>query len=1226
MPDPFTMAIGGYVAAHTHEWLKDLKSTLLDKGKEQGKAWLNEKEQERLLQQLLAKAVKQGLAKFRKQQERDQYKDILQNLFEPGEHSEAMRREAMALFTLSDTPDLTALNEIYNRSLRIRHLSQPIPPAEVDAARYLTSFFDALIAELYSNDRFRSQISDALQARMAMVMPQQMTEANTTLRQIHQAIKDDYTEEQFQRDMATYTTHVERILHNLKIIGFLPKEQNRDPELNGIFVPLRIALTDDTARADKQHHSLLELLERYHYIVLLGDPGSGKSTVVRHLAWSHAYANMTSSEQAQAIPLLSRCPLPLRIELRLFTQSRKHHPDHSFLSYATGVLLKQENITINPLMFERLLAEKRMLILFDGLDEVTTLDERQRLVQEIEHFAQHYPGNHILVTSRPAGYELACCSKQLFTHAQVQKFDDDQIHQFLERWYEFVLRLNPLPYEEQQELETLFAILKENTRLHKLAENPLLLTVITALYRSQRLPEKRVQVYDKCAELLLETWANIKGTNARWSEMKLGRDDQFACVAHLGFKLHQRSQDESTMQEQNRPGSEGDTATDVPARLLLREIESFLDDRKLISEKAERRKEAERFMELMRIEAGLIVDRGTDENGESIYGFVHRTFQEYFAAADVYERYRQDEDPEIIKDFLVEHLHDPHWQEVILLLLGKLGRKPVTLRLREILNGSIKSRRSHYTDLVQQDLFFVCDCLIEELPVENDLAESAIARLSDLILTSPFPSQRTNAVEKLGRLMQTKQCSDMASKELVRLVKLDTMMDIELKIRIAGALYKWSERDSEEEQEAKQILVELIHRGDISVEQAISAAEVLYEWSERDSEEEQEAKQILMELVHRKDISAEQVAQAAHALYNSSLEGSEEKRQAVQVLLNLTQRTNGPVEQLAPIALFALKDSSERQQIVKVLIDLVRSGKDSIENIIQAIIMLDIISIRYPNVESQVIEALMYLIEHMDIQITTFIASLLSMLRLDKSRLQQQVVHVLKNLIHHVDVPIEQVVEAAEALYGVSPENSKERQQALQMLKELICREDIPKKQVIQVAKALYRVSPEDSEEKLQAIRVWIDMTLHEDIAVEQAIEAVETFYTCSAKSSEERQQALLMLWQLTQDERVTADQRLHVLTIPVACWHSSYLDKTQTLERLFALLPKDQIMDYVEKHWPLDYDIIAAQPPDEIPYAVAIAQQQLLPLRARDHAYASLSNSVPQFDKIPSPDVTIAL
>src|SRR5437660_351952 len=372
MPDPFTLAIGGYITAHAHQWLKDLKDTLLNKGKEKGKAWLNEKEQERQLQQILEKAVKRGLTKFRKQQERDQYRDILKNLFDPGEHSDAMRREAMALFTLSDTPDLAKLNESYNRSLRTRNLSQLVPPAEVDAAPYLTSFFSALIAELYASPHFRPQISDALQDRMAIAMPQQMTEANTTLRKIHQAIKDDYTEEQFQRDIATYAAHIERILHNLKIIGFLPKEQNRDPELNGIFVPLRIALTDDTARADKQHHSLLELLERYHYIVLLGDPGSGKSTVVRHLAWSHAYANTAASEQAQEVPLLSRCPLPLRIELRLFTQSRKHHPDHSFLSYATGVLLKQENIAINPLMFEKLLAQKRMLILFDGLDEVTT--------------------------------------------------------------------------------------------------------------------------------------------------------------------------------------------------------------------------------------------------------------------------------------------------------------------------------------------------------------------------------------------------------------------------------------------------------------------------------------------------------------------------------------------------------------------------------------------------------------------------------------------------------------------------------------------------------------------------------------------------------------------------------------------------------------------------------------------------------------------------------------
>src|SRR5205823_12438061 len=105
--------------------------------------------------------------------------------------------------------------------------------------------------------------------------------------------------------------------------------------------------------------------------------------------------------------------------------------------------------------------------------------------------------------------------------------------------------------------------------------------------------------------------------------------------------------------------------------LMLREIESFLSSRKLIVEIAEQRKEAKLFLELMQVEAGLIVERGTDENGEKIYGFVHRTFQEYFAASDVYERYKQDEDPTIISDFLEKYLHDPHWREVILLMLGK---------------------------------------------------------------------------------------------------------------------------------------------------------------------------------------------------------------------------------------------------------------------------------------------------------------------------------------------------------------------------------------------------------------------------------------------------------------------------------------------------------------------------------------------------------------------------
>ncbi len=234
--------------------------------------------------------------------------------------------------------------------------------------------------------------------------------------------------------------------------------------------------------------------------------------------------------------------------------------------------------------------------------------------------------------------------------------------------------------------------------------------------------------------------------------MKMVKEDQYACVAHLGFvcmSVHKKKDSDTEEYQEDRIHGE-DIASDVSARFMLREIESFLRGQKLITGVAEQRAEAKRFLELMQVEAGLIVERGTEMNGELLYGFIHRTFQEYFAATHIYGCYRQEEDPAIISNFLQKYLHDPHWQEVILLLLSKLVRKPATTQLRHILVGKIKSHRSHYNDIVQQDLFFVCDCLIEEIIVDQELAEVVISRLSDLMKNSPFPSQRDKALQHLG--------------------------------------------------------------------------------------------------------------------------------------------------------------------------------------------------------------------------------------------------------------------------------------------------------------------------------------------------------------------------------------------------------------------------------------------------------------------------------------------
>jgi len=510
MVEPISTGIAvavSFLVQHTPDWLHTLQDTLLDKGKEvameeakeRWHEYRDEKKNERdLLQHLemtLKNAAEGGLARFDTPEERDQYRNILTFLSQSGSPHDLLCREALRLFTLSDSPDFTELAEKYNLRQRISALAEHRQHEEINAAPYLSSFFKALIAQLYADPFFRQQMSDVIKVRAALIAQQFLPEIVTALHHIEEAVAHDYTSEQVTKDVRAYATHIEKVFHRLKMVGIVLKDKNPDPELNGIFVPIRAAMQDQAIPEEKRYGSIVTLLERYPYLVLLGGPGSGKSTVTRHLAWSHTFANLSNSTMPN-LHLLSGYPLPLRIELRRITEDRRQHAGYNFLSYASEVLLGREGIEINSQMFKNLLEQRKMLLLFDGLDEVATLDERRRLVEEIEHFADLYPGNYILVTSRPVGYDLARFADPQFSHAQVQEFDNEQIRLFLERWYTYVLRLSPIPHDDRQELETLLRTLKDNPRLHKLAVNPLLLTVITALHRYERLPDRRVLIYD----------------------------------------------------------------------------------------------------------------------------------------------------------------------------------------------------------------------------------------------------------------------------------------------------------------------------------------------------------------------------------------------------------------------------------------------------------------------------------------------------------------------------------------------------------------------------------------------------------------------------------------------------------------------------------------------------------------------------------------------------------
>src|SRR5450432_2328481 len=263
MADPITLiALTAFIVKQAPSWYTSLRGTILDKSRDaaidKGKEvvvtrggrlmqrvfHLDEKEQLRHLEQALKNATERGLATFDTLQERDQYKDIVRALSqeEEGPQGEVLRKEVMQLFTLSEKPNFVVLSDTYNQRQRFYNAAHQ----DIDVAPYLNSFFNALIGELYADPYFRTQLSEVLQQRATASMQQSLLDIVSVLKSIGEALEDSYSTEEFAHDVAVYTSHIERTVRNLKIVGVTPKDQNADPEISGIFVPLRIASDEQT--------------------------------------------------------------------------------------------------------------------------------------------------------------------------------------------------------------------------------------------------------------------------------------------------------------------------------------------------------------------------------------------------------------------------------------------------------------------------------------------------------------------------------------------------------------------------------------------------------------------------------------------------------------------------------------------------------------------------------------------------------------------------------------------------------------------------------------------------------------------------------------------------------------------------------------------------------------------------------------------------------------------
>src|SRR5712692_864219 len=371
---------------------------------------------QRSLVLVLKNAAESFLAHSQSLEEMKRCLKVLAVLSDPGERGKALRIEGLSDFFPSFASftgqELINADQQLPAPVGVNSQTRPFPPLEEEEKRYLRDFIDALLSELSIDPLFKLQMSKGLQEHLVRNPRRPPSEIVKTLRQLYEMLELRYTPEHLERQMQAYITHMERAFRNVDLRSFAPKAQPAMPALSDIFVPPFITKLDMNSPTPQQAKTeppltILPFLGDSHYAVLLGDPGMGKSTITHHLTWSHA-AVQRASVPSPTMPYLPGNPLPLHIELRLFMEHWRLQNNaiqqlraDDFLTYTAMVCSAAlDDTKVSVPMFRHLLERRCMVVLFDGLDEVTGLRERQALVTVIENFAHRYPGNYILVTSR----------------------------------------------------------------------------------------------------------------------------------------------------------------------------------------------------------------------------------------------------------------------------------------------------------------------------------------------------------------------------------------------------------------------------------------------------------------------------------------------------------------------------------------------------------------------------------------------------------------------------------------------------------------------------------------------------------------------------------------------------------------------------------------------------------------------------------------------------------
>jgi hypothetical protein len=424
--------------------------------------------------------------------------------------------------------------------------------------------------------------------------------------------------------------------------------------------------------------TVLSILQNRRWSLILGDPGCGKTSMLRWITFQFAHfllqgktspmtiEGVNEWEQLAAYSALKNLTVgharvPILIRIGEFATWLDSHPFSTLVDYIGchtwfGNIYSKCEETASVL--KQFLLHGHALVLFDGLDEVSDYKQRHKIVNLIESFLAIYVrssayvsinddkdivrdwgefncayaeiggGNQVIITSRSIGYHVLPLKGNMLEIFCLQPMDRNEFELLLNHCLFYVhynivrganwLDITPLSEEKaniirKQKDTKVKEILDRESE--KIWSHPMLFSMIfPILYKMTENIEltSRVALYESTVRSVINTWTLFHETLSSELVKWILRD--------MAAYIHQ-----------NCPSGLIDRF-DL-TRLLLISLKAFHKHENIADISGKRLlAQSKELIDLLNSNIGFVAARGLEA-----YGFVHRTFQEYFVALRIIE-------------------------------------------------------------------------------------------------------------------------------------------------------------------------------------------------------------------------------------------------------------------------------------------------------------------------------------------------------------------------------------------------------------------------------------------------------------------------------------------------------------------------------------------------------------------------------------------------------------